>query len=159
MSTQNPISPPTTSTPATSADPISPVSRSSTFQHKTSPAVATQTPLIDTATPAINAAPVELDGIPTSADALKRRTTDASSGGGVLSPADEEDIDGEFLGEGERTGREAKEKRAAMLASRSKDPGVIVDVPTFPTAEEVEAAKSAEGTVTPGVAPKEFEAR
>jgi len=42
-------------------------------------------------------------------------------------------------------------KRAAMLASRSKDPGVIVDVPQDPTAEEVEAAKSADGTVTPGV--------
>lgn len=47
-----------------------------------------------------------------------------------------------------------KQKRAAMLASRSKDPGVIVDVPSDPTAEEVEAAKIAEGTVTPGVAPE-----
>lgn len=34
------------------------------------------------------------------------------------------------------------QKRAAMLASRSKDPGVIVDVPNEPTAEEVEAANS-----------------
>ncbi len=40
-----------------------------------------------------------------------------------------------------------------MLASRSKDPSVIVDVPQHPTAEEVEAAKSAEGTVTPSVPP------
>jgi hypothetical protein len=38
-----------------------------------------------------------------------------------------------------------------MLASRSRDPGVIVDVPQDPTAEEVEAAKSADGTVTPGL--------
>ena len=38
-----------------------------------------------------------------------------------------------------------------MLASRSRDPGVIVDVPQDPTAEEVEAAKSADGTVTPEV--------
>lgn len=38
-----------------------------------------------------------------------------------------------------------------MLASRSKDPSVIVDVPQDPTAEEVEAAKSAEGTITPGL--------
>lgn len=36
-----------------------------------------------------------------------------------------------------------------MLANRSKDPGVIVDVPQYPTAEEVEAAKSAEGVTTP----------
>jgi hypothetical protein len=43
------------------------------------------------------------------------------------------------------------QKRAAMLASRSKDPGVIVDVPQDPTAEEVEAAKSADGTITPGL--------
>ncbi len=32
------------------------------------------------------------------------------------------------------------QRRAAMLASRSKDPGVIVDVPDEPTAEAVEAA-------------------
>jgi hypothetical protein len=43
------------------------------------------------------------------------------------------------------------QKRAAMLASRSKDPGVIVDVPNDPTAEEVEAAKIADGTTTPAV--------
>lgn len=51
-----------------------------------------------------------------------------------------------------------------MLASRSKDPGVIVDVPQDPTAEEVEAAKSADGTTTPalptpGVEPKTLEGR
>jgi hypothetical protein len=40
-----------------------------------------------------------------------------------------------------------------MLATRSKDPGVIVDVPNDPTAEEVEAAKIAAGTVTPAVPP------
>lgn len=49
------------------------------------------------------------------------------------------------------------QKRAAMLATRSKDPGVIVDLPQEPTAEEVEAAKSAEGTVTPGLPAQEFE--
>jgi hypothetical protein len=38
-----------------------------------------------------------------------------------------------------------------MLASRSKNPGVIVDVPRYPTAEEVQAAKSADGMVTPGL--------
>lgn len=46
-----------------------------------------------------------------------------------------------------------------MLASRSKDPGVIVDLPQDPTAEEVQAAKSAEGTVTPGLPPQELEGR
>jgi hypothetical protein len=43
------------------------------------------------------------------------------------------------------------QKRAAILASRSKDPGVIVDVPREPTAEEVEAAKSGDGMITPGL--------
>jgi hypothetical protein len=38
-----------------------------------------------------------------------------------------------------------------MLAERSKDLGVIVDVPQDPTAEEVLAAKSADGMVTPGL--------
>jgi hypothetical protein len=38
-----------------------------------------------------------------------------------------------------------------MLARRGKDPGVIVDLPTEPTAEEVEAAKATEGATTPGI--------
>ena len=42
-------------------------------------------------------------------------------------------------------------KRAALLSTRSKDPGVIVDVPQYPTAEEVQAAKSAEGSITPAI--------
>lgn len=46
-----------------------------------------------------------------------------------------------------------------MLASRSKDPAVLVNLPGDPTAEEVEAAKSAEGTVTPALPPPENEKR
>jgi hypothetical protein len=38
-----------------------------------------------------------------------------------------------------------------LLERRSKDPGVIVDVPREPTAEEVLAARSNEGTVTPAL--------
>ncbi|KAF3032779.1 hypothetical protein E8E11_001217 [Didymella keratinophila] len=131
MTDPTPISPPTET-------PISPVLRSTTFSHKTSPAVATQTPLIDTSVPAINAHPVELDGIPTSPQeqGLKRR----EGGSRMLSPADG-DIDAEFLSEdGKGAGQLGREKRAAMLASRSKDPGVIVDVPDEPTADAVEAA-------------------
>ncbi|KAF1829804.1 hypothetical protein BDW02DRAFT_469961, partial [Decorospora gaudefroyi] len=123
-------------------DPISPISRSGAFPHKTSPAVATQTPLIDTNTPAINHAPVELDGGAISREDLERRATDGV--GSRLMGGEEEDIDAEFLGEGGNTGREAREKRAAMLASRSKDPGVIVDVPQEPTADEVDAARKAD---------------
>jgi hypothetical protein len=37
-----------------------------------------------------------------------------------------------------------------MLASRSKDPSVIVDVPQDPTAEEVEAARPAGPLLVPG---------
>lgn len=107
--------------------------------------------MIDTNTPSINAAPVEIDGAALSPEDLKRRTT-ANSSSGVFSPADEDDIEAEFFGEGGvGAGREAREKRAAMLANRSKDPGVIVDVPQDPTAEEVEAAKSADGVTTPGL--------
>ncbi|KAH7379102.1 hypothetical protein DE146DRAFT_303271 [Phaeosphaeria sp. MPI-PUGE-AT-0046c] len=132
MASPPPFSPP----PASSASsvPISPVSRSSTFPHKTSPAVVSHTPLIDMNTPAINAAPVELDGVPMA---------------GITSPGDEGDKEERFLSGEATVGR--GEQRAAMLASRSKDPGVIVDVPQEPTAEEVEAAKSADGSVTPGV--------
>ena len=156
MANETPISPPTISSTASlppSNDPISPVSRTATFPHKASPAAATQTRMIDTSTPAINAQPVELDGIPTSPEELKRRETGGStSGGGFISPADGEDIDAEFLGEGGKgAGQIGREKRAAILASRSKDPGVIVDVPREPTAEEVEAAKSGDGMITPGL--------
>ncbi|KAH7061734.1 hypothetical protein BKA63DRAFT_201388 [Paraphoma chrysanthemicola] len=159
MSNPPPISPPTitSNVPPATDGPISPVARSGTFPHKTSPAVATQTRLIDTSTPAINDAPVELDGVVLTHEDIKRRTTGGSTSGSVvLNPADDEDIDAEFLGEGENAGRGVREKRAAMLASRSKDPGVIVDVPQDPTAEEVEAAKSADGTITPGLKGKEF---
>ncbi|KAF1931991.1 uncharacterized protein M421DRAFT_1679 [Didymella exigua CBS 183.55] len=135
MTEPTPISPPTET-------PVSPISRSTTFPHKTSIAAATQTPLIDTSVPAINAQPVELDGIPTSPheQELKRRETGGSR---VLSPADG-DIDAEFLSEdGKGAGQLGRrEKRAAMLANRSKDPGVIVDVPDEPTADAVEVADS-----------------
>jgi hypothetical protein len=43
------------------------------------------------------------------------------------------------------------QKRKVLLESRSKDPGVIVDLPQEPTAEEVLAAKSAEGATTPAI--------
>ena len=46
--------------------------------------------------------------MPASPEDLRRRTTDPS-GSGVLSPADEEDIDGEFLGDGESAGRGVRE--------------------------------------------------
>ncbi|KAF2627742.1 hypothetical protein BU25DRAFT_43393 [Macroventuria anomochaeta] len=133
MTDPTPISPP-------NETPISPISRTAAFPHKTSPAVATQTPLIDTSVPAINAQPVELDGIPTSPQEqeLKRRET---GGTRVLTPADE-DIDAEFLSEGGKGAGQLGRERAAILASRSKDPGVIVDIPDEPTAEAVEAADS-----------------
>jgi hypothetical protein len=104
MANPTPISPPTAPPTAdipSASDTISPVSQASTFMHKTSPATATQTRVIDTSTPAINAHPVELDGMPTSPEELKRRETGGSTGvGSSISPADGEDIDAEFLGEG-----------------------------------------------------------
>jgi hypothetical protein len=132
---------------------ISPVSRTSTFQHPAPSAAAPPPRVLDTSTPAINAQPVELDGMPTTPEELRRRATAGSTGVGSSSgPADGEDIDAEFLGEGAKgAGQIGREKRAAILASRSKDPGVIVDVPREPTAEEVEAAKSGDGMITPGL--------
>jgi hypothetical protein len=80
---------------------ISPVSRASTFQHPTPSVAAPQTRVLDTSTPAINAQPVELDGMPTTPEELRRRATAGSTGvGGSSGPADGEDIDAEFLGEG-----------------------------------------------------------
>lgn len=106
--------PSTTAPPPASYDPISPVSRSTTFPHTTSGAVISSTPLISTNTPAINAAPVELDGVATSPENLRRRATGEApvanvSTTSLRSPADEEDIDGEFLGEGGDAGRRVRE--------------------------------------------------
>lgn len=111
MTESTPISPPIET-------PVSPISRSTTFPHKTSPAVATQTPLIDTSVPAINAQPVELDGIPTSPQEqeLKRRETGGSR---VLSPADG-DIDAEFLSEdGKGAGQLGREVGCHRLAGEA----------------------------------------
>ncbi|CAI6332157.1 unnamed protein product [Periconia digitata] len=162
MSEATPISPPG---PPTPSDPAA----NATFAHKTSTAATTTTPFIDTSTPAINAAPVELDGASISPDQMSRKagtkesqSTDLPpssgrerSGSVVVSPGlDEEgEIEREFLGEGNvEESAHVKQKRAAMLATRSKDPGVIVDVSNpNPTAEEVEAAKSADGASTPAI--------
>ncbi|KNG44616.1 fungal transcription factor [Stemphylium lycopersici] len=132
-------------------DPVSPISSSSStsFPHKTSLAATTQTPRIDTNTRAINDVPIELDGgAGVSVEEFVKRRRDGEGGirGFIRSP-DEEGIDAEFLSEGGDATREGREKRAAMLASRSKDPGVIVDVPQEPTAEEVEAARKADALV------------
>ncbi|KAF1938017.1 hypothetical protein EJ02DRAFT_458214 [Clathrospora elynae] len=159
MTDTTPISSPILTTKAppassSSSDPISPISRSKIFPNKTAAVVMGQTRLIDTNTRAINDTPVELDGGAISPEDSRRRGTGGSVGVGgsvMRSPADEEDIDAEFLGGEENLGREARAKRAEMLATRSKDPSVIVDVPQDPTAEEVEAARSADGMVTPGL--------
>jgi hypothetical protein len=79
-------------------------------------------------TPAINAAPIELPAdTMTSAGNVSSLATEDRSGAGTM----------------------VGEKRAEILANRSKDPGVIVDVPQEPTAEEVRAAKMGEGMLTP----------
>ncbi|KAF2109404.1 hypothetical protein BDV96DRAFT_235423 [Lophiotrema nucula] len=155
---ETPLSPPTISTtasaPSASDQPISPVHRTGTFPHKTSSAAAVH-PFIETSTKPINEFPVEIDGVPASPKDVKRR-----GAGDIVSPGlgEEAEIEEEFLGDGERgVGKEVWEKRKQLLASRSQDPAVVVDIPQEPTAEEVEAAKSAEGTVTPGLPAKEFE--
>lgn len=102
----------TIDTPTPADGPISPVTRTSTFPHKTSPAAVTHTPLIDTNTPAINAAPIELDAVATTPAHLRTSASPAANPpvSSLRSPADEEDIDAEFLAEGGgAAGREARE--------------------------------------------------
>lgn len=48
-------------------------------------------------------------------------------------------------------GTREREKRAAMLASRSRDPAVLVDIPQDPNADEVAAANTIAGQVTPAL--------
>lgn len=92
---------------------VSPLPHTSSFPHTTSADVVTRMPFIDTATPAINPAPVELDGIPTSPDVAKQSEPSSDSQSKrLVSPGlgEEEDINEEFLGEGERgVGREVRE--------------------------------------------------
>lgn len=99
------------------------ITRTTTFPHKTSPAISSSTTHINTNTPAINDAPVELPA-------------DSAT---ILSP--------NFASDGAKR----DDLRKEMLATRSKDPGVIVDVPQEPTAEEVQASRLGEGVVTPGM--------
>lgn len=120
--TPTPISPPALNTAASllsseSPGPLSPITRSGTFEHKTSGSVPPARPFIETDTPAINAAPVELDGVPTSPDELKRRGTGDRLAKRV-SPGlgEEESIEAEFLGEGgQGVGRDLREVRIPCL--------------------------------------------
>ncbi|KAF1999338.1 hypothetical protein P154DRAFT_437298 [Amniculicola lignicola CBS 123094] len=154
----------TASPPSNPANPISPVSvtRHTSFPHQTSGSVPPTIPFIEVDTPAINDEPIELDSEALTREEAKRRGTGDSVGMGKGKGWEglEKEAEGEeeFLGEGGKgEGRVVREKRAAILASRSKDPAVLVDLPDEPTAVEVEAAKSAEGAVTPGLPSSEIE--
>lgn len=48
-------------------------------------------------------------------------------------------------------GTREREKRAALLSSRSRDPAVLVDIPRDPNADEVAAANTIAGQVTPSL--------
>ncbi|KAF2705073.1 hypothetical protein K504DRAFT_506543 [Pleomassaria siparia CBS 279.74] len=173
MADSTPVSPPSVSV---SSNPLSPVAQppSSSLQGTA--------PTHETSTPAINSFAVELDStaIEAPTDKAGPNTEDQNEGhgglkdkvaglakkvlgkksdseegkveGGNVGLGEEEDINEEFLGGGERgAGKEVREKRAELLSTRAKDPGVIVDLPQDPTAEEVQAAKSVEGIITPVV--------
>ncbi|KAF2019903.1 hypothetical protein BU24DRAFT_476979 [Aaosphaeria arxii CBS 175.79] len=155
--TPDPISPPSTTSTSTTTLPPPP----SSFPHKSSAGlISPSLPFISTSTPAINENdPVELDTTTTTTTA----SNDSKTGTNV-SPSlrEEDDIAAEFLAEGGEAGdagRVVREKRAEMIAERARDPSVIVDVPREPTAEEVEAARSGEGVVTPGLGGREFGGR
>ncbi|KAF2807023.1 uncharacterized protein BDZ99DRAFT_573698 [Mytilinidion resinicola] len=139
ISTSNPPS------AVTDTAPVSPVARSTSFPHKTSSAVAPSKPSIDTSTPAINTEPIEMDASPT----VERRGTGVSEEGEgrMFSPDQDDEILEELGVKGEGVG--VREKRAAMLAARSKDPAVLVDIPHDPNAEEVAAANTVAGQTTP----------
>ncbi|KAF2728273.1 hypothetical protein EJ04DRAFT_504313 [Polyplosphaeria fusca] len=167
MATEQPISPPTADAaarpPPSSTDepPVSPVHRTGTFQHKTTSAAPVHA-FLETSHPAINPSPVEIDGTAAVPSSHHTSTTDSAKPDSIVSPGlgEEQDIESEFLGEGGLpVGREVREKREAELAKRARDPAVLVDIPKEPNAEEVEAARSAEGTVTPGMRAGEFEVK
>ncbi|KAF2278278.1 uncharacterized protein EI97DRAFT_499757 [Westerdykella ornata] len=112
--------------------------------------------------PAPSSHPPHLHAIPLNDQPIELPTTEPTPakpvkqiGIGIVSPnlGEAEDIDKEFLGEKDDVGvgRVLREKRKVLLESRSRDPGVIVDLPREPTAEEVLAARSAEGAVTPAL--------
>jgi hypothetical protein len=150
MTDSTPISP-----PEASSNPLSPVSTSSSFAHKTSAATPPTHTHIDTSTPAINEFAVEIDGtaIPSPADEASLETggtqgetngleagatgeeKSAHGIGGVIggvvnmilgkegkkekvdSLGEQEDVDEEFLGSGERgAGKEVREVSSASAS-------------------------------------------
>lgn len=156
MADTNPAPAPISTTSTTTTDiqhPISPVAATHTarFPHHTSPSAAPKKPFIETSTPSINAQPVELDGTSTSPETLSRRSTDGRrSEERMFSPDMDDEVMEELSGvTGE--GTREREKRAAMLASRSRDPAVLVDIPQDPNADEVAAANTIAGQVTPAL--------
>jgi len=118
--------------------PISPP-----VKHTTTNAAPTHE-FIDTTVAPINTNPVELDSTPVSPIVRKEGWKPSK----IVSPNEEED---EAYGEltGEKGGNEVvREKRKQLLAERSKDPAVLVDIPPTPRAEEYGVAEEAlnEGT-------------
>ncbi|KAF2436699.1 hypothetical protein EJ08DRAFT_711805 [Tothia fuscella] len=110
------------------------------IKHTTTNA-APANPYIDTTINSINTAPVELDSTPVSPVTRKQSWKAPTTVGGAstVSPDEEEETYAELSGEvgGNGVGRE---KRKKLLAARSKDPAVLVDLPQTPRAEEYEVA-------------------
>jgi len=128
----------TTSAPVHDDTPSSP-----TFvKHTTTDATSTH-PFIDTTVAPINAAPVELDSTPVdSVSPVERKESWKVKGdrtSATISPDLDEEIYGELNGEKGGNGV-SREKRKELLAARSKDPAVLVDLPQTPRAEEYEVA-------------------
>ncbi|KAF1989748.1 hypothetical protein K402DRAFT_390718 [Aulographum hederae CBS 113979] len=130
----------------------------------TTPSSATSIPpSVLSSIPPLNTQPIELDSTPidsptagrapvqemasvdliggdaaTSSSSSRRRQKDG------VSPGEEEDVYGELSGE-VGMGKLEREKRAAALSKRSKDPAVLVDIPPGPQAEELEVVAAAAG--------------
>jgi hypothetical protein len=119
---------PTPSTAPTTSEDVAPLSPIHTTAPSLPPQPSTRYPNIDLQNvKAINAVAVELDVSPphTSAQSTEKINT-GGIGGSSVDPVEQ----------------------AAVKEKRSKDPGVIVDVPKEPTAEEVQAVRRAEGMRT-----------
>ncbi|KAF2203550.1 hypothetical protein GQ43DRAFT_438736 [Delitschia confertaspora ATCC 74209] len=155
------VSPPSTSS---SNPPFNDTAfqRTTTFPHKTSPDDSMSNPFTETDTLVINTEPIELDSTSVGLETvnsrgggeLKRTNTVGSRSGGTkkggVSPDIEEEEAGVEVGVlGRGDVGELRAKRAQHLATRSKDPAVLVDLPQGPTADEVAAAQAVEGVVTP----------
>ncbi|TID17467.1 gb [Venturia nashicola] len=130
--------------------PVSPPVNPTTDPKAAAPTTTIPNSTIDPSIKAINTFAVELDSTPVSPVLQKPDSASTNRKSKSLGPAEEdEEAYEEMMGE-KGMAEEVRERRKQLLASRAKDPAVLVDIPPTPRAEEYEVAEEAKMAGTTG---------